>query len=366
MRTVFDLDTRRSSPAFTWARAASRGTSEVSAFVTTMKGCDERCTFCIVPTTRGPERYRPADQVVQEIAGMVAGGTQEITLLGQTVNSWYEPRATEPGKDTPSEFAALLRRIATEVPGLPRLRYTSPHPRHLTPELIRAHAELSVLPAHLHLPVQSGSDRLLRRMLRRYTRAEYVSRITALRDAVREARGEELTLSTDFIVGFPGETKEDFEETLSLVREVGFSAAFAFKYSPRPHTPALKLGDDVTEDEKDERLAQLFAVVERAQQAHLAGLVGSRVRVLVEGRSKPAGTAGPKVASRVMGRSERNEIVHLDVPDERDPQALVGAFVDARVARANAHSLFGELDGATVAALPRLVVDAGPRRLAVL
>ena len=357
-RTVFDLD----APAFLTARP--RAELEVSAFVTVMKGCDERCTFCIVPTTRGPERYRPADQVVQEIAGMVAGGTQEITLLGQTVNSWYEPRATEPGKDTPSEFAALLRRIATEVPSLPRLRYTSPHPRHLTPELIRAHAELSVLPAHLHLPVQSGSDRLLRRMLRRYTRAEYVSRITALRDAVREARGEELTLSTDFIVGFPGETKEDFEETLSLVREARFSAAFAFKYSPRPHTPALKLGDDVTEDEKDERLAQLFAVVAEEQQKHLSSLVGSSAQILIEGHSRTPNkgeadvepSPAPSPAQRWRGRTERHEIVHVDAPKDRD---LTGHLLPVRIVSANAHSLIGELT-VDARSLPERVLSGAP------
>ncbi|MBK7399071.1 MAG: tRNA (N6-isopentenyl adenosine(37)-C2)-methylthiotransferase MiaB [Myxococcales bacterium] len=374
VRTVFDLD----HPTFLapidhlgHAMGPGGGTSNVSAFVTTMKGCDERCSFCVVPYTRGPERYRPASEIVDEIRARVASGTREITLLGQTVNSWIPPEeadqaegsseASPSRRASSSRFAWLLRTIAREVPSLERLRYTSPHPRHLGPELVAAHGELAVLAAHLHLPVQSGSDRLLKRMIRRYTRAEYLERIGALR-AARPG----ITLSTDIIVGFPGETDEDFQETLSLVREAGFIAAFGFKFSPRPYTPALKLADDVPETVKAERLAALFAEVERAQQAHLAGLVGSRVRVLVEGRSKPAGTAGPKVASRVMGRSERNEIVHLDVPDERDPQALVGAFVDARVARANAHSLFGELDGATVAALPRLVVDAGPRRLAVL
>lgn len=347
-RTVFDLD----APAFLTARP--RAELEVSAFVTVMKGCDERCTFCIVPTTRGPERYRPASDVVAEIAGMVRGGTKEVTLLGQTVNSWYEPRATEPSSDTPSEFASLLRRIAREVPDLARLRYTSPHPRHLTPELMRAHAELGVLPAHVHLPVQSGSDRQLRRMLRRYTRAEYVSRVTALRDAVRAARGEELTLSTDFIVGFPGETEADFAETLSLVREVAFSAAFAFKYSPRPHTPALKLGDDVTEQEKDDRLARLFEVVAECQSRHLASLVGRRATLLIEGQSKLKGDGAtcdaPNESALVRwrGRTERHEIVHVDAPKERD---LTGHLVPVTLVQANAHSLLGRLE-VDVATLP--------------
>jgi tRNA-2-methylthio-N6-dimethylallyladenosine synthase len=333
-RTVFDLD----APAFLTARP--RAERELTSFVTVMKGCDERCTFCIVPTTRGPERYRAADDVIQEIAGMVAGGTQEVTLLGQTVNSWYEPREGA-GEGTASEFAQLLRRIAREVPDLSRLRYTSPHPRHLTPELIAAHAELSVLPAHVHLPVQSGSNRMLKRMLRRYTREEYVQRVTALRDAVRAARHEELTLSSDFIVGFPGETEEDFEETLSLVREVRFSAAFAFKYSPRPHTPALKLGDDVTEAQKDDRLARLFAVVAEQQTAHLTSLVGSDATVLIEGHSKvPASETVAEGTQRWRGRTQRHEIVHLDAPTDRD---LTGHLFPVRIRQANAHSLVGTL-----------------------
>src|SRR5688572_4216100 len=260
VRTEFDT----SSPHFLAAQPEP-GRQGATAFVTVMKGCDERCTFCIVPYTRGPERYRKADDIVAEIRGMVDGGVREVTLLGQTVNSWIEPGQVSPV----SQFASLLRRIAHEVPELARLRYTSPHPRHLTDALIDAHAELAVLPHHVHLPVQSGSDRLLKRMLRRYTRAHYLDRIAALR-----ARVPDLTLSTDVIVGFPGETEEDFEATLSLVREAGFVAAFAFKYSPRPHTPALKLEDDVTEEIKDERLQRLLALIETQQSAHLRSLVG--------------------------------------------------------------------------------------------
>ena len=322
-RTVFDLD----EPRFLEARpvAAAR---EVTSYVTVMKGCDERCTFCIVPYTRGSERYRRGDAIVSEIRGLVEGGVREVTLLGQTVNSWHEPTEA-PGAE--SQFAALLRRIAVEVPDLARLRYTSPHPRHLTDALIAAHAELDVLPRHVHLPVQSGSDRVLKRMLRRYSRAHYVERTRALRDAVPG-----LTLSTDIIVGFPGETDDDFEQTLSLVREVGFVAAFAFKYSPRPYTPALKLGDDVPENVKDERLARLFEVVAEQQSAHLAALVGTRQRVLVESASRGDG-------GRFTGRSARNEIVHLTAPDGADP---IGSIADVIVERANKHSLLGRMDGA--------------------
>jgi tRNA-2-methylthio-N6-dimethylallyladenosine synthase len=229
-RTVFDTE----APRFLTALSVV-GPSK-TAYVTVMKGCDERCSFCIVPYTRGPERYRPSDEIVAEIAALTAAGVREVTLLGQTVNSYRDPmralrKAPEARTDDPdeSEFAALLWRIAEAVPTLLRLRYTSPHPRHLTPALMRAHAELSILPRHVHLPVQSGSDRVLKRMIRRYTRAEYLERTSAL---VRAVPG--LSLSTDIIVGFPSEADEDFEATLSLVREVGYKGLFGFKYSERP------------------------------------------------------------------------------------------------------------------------------------
>ena len=332
-RTVFDMD----DPQFLRAKPhADR--QEVTAYVTVMKGCDERCTFCIVPYTRGSERYRPADEIVSEIRDLVTGGVREITLLGQTVNSWHEPGVeAEASKSEPrtaastSRFAGLLRRIAREVPDLERLRYTSPHPRHITPELVAAHTELEVLPSHVHLPVQSGSDRVLRRMARRYTAADYVARTDALK-----AAKPGLTLSTDFIVGFPGETEEDFEQTLELVRRVGFVAAFAFKYSPRPYTPALKLGDEVAEDVKDDRLARLFALVETQQVAHLQSLVGRQLQVLVEGPS-------PGDTGRFAGRSERHEIVHLIAPEGHDP---TGELVTVTIDHAYRHSLAGYMSGA--------------------
>jgi len=334
-RTVFDMD----DPRFLRARPhADR--REVTAYVTVMKGCDERCTFCIVPHTRGAERYRPADEIVGEISDLVAGGVREVTLLGQTVNSWHEPgprgessKAESKTAPSTSEFAALLRRIAREVPDLVRLRYTSPHPRHITPALTAAHAELALLPAHVHLPVQSGSDRVLRRMARRYTAADYVARTDALKDAKPG-----LTLSTDFIVGFPGETEEDFEHTLELVRRVGFVAAFGFKYSPRPYTPALRLGDEVPEEVKDERLARLFALVEEQQQAHLRSLVGRQLQVLVEGPS-------PGDTGRFAGRSERNEIVHLIAPKGHDP---TGELVKVTIDEPFRHSLSGYMAGVDV------------------
>ncbi len=343
-RTVFDVD----APQFLAARPGK--TAVASAFVTTMKGCDERCSFCIVPYTRGPERYRPAREIVDEIARWVAAGTREIVLLGQTVDSFRDPALPPPESDDPdeSQFPALLRKIAAEVPMLQRLRYTSPHPRHATPSLARAHAELDVLAHHVHLPVQSGSDRMLRRMIRRYKRAEYIERAERLRRA-----RPDMTLSTDIIVGFPGETDEDFEATLSLVREVGFSSAFAFKFSPRPHTPALKLIDDVPEELKKERLARLLALVEDQGGAHLAKLAGTRAEVLVEGASKASGET-------LQGRTERNEIVHLEGPAE-----WIGRIVPVEIVRANKHSLTGralESVGPRAAAAPVVRETASKHR----
>jgi tRNA-2-methylthio-N6-dimethylallyladenosine synthase len=346
-RTEFDV----ASPRFlTWAPDAS-GPAPVVALVTTMKGCDERCSFCVVPYTRGPERYRPARDIVDEVRRFVLAGSREVLLLGQTVDSFRDAalpladappadddavgpaRGALPGDET--QFPHLLRLIARSAPpGLARLRYTSPHPRHATAGLARAHAELDVLARHVHLPAQSGSDRVLRRMIRRYTRAEYVMRAGRL----MRARGG-LTLSTDIIVGFPGETEDDFAQTLSLVREIGFVSLFGFKYSPRPHTPALRLGDDVTEEVKSERLARLFEAAEGIGAAHLAALVGTRQRVLVEGPSKSE--KGDVSRGLLQGRTDRSEIVHVEVPFSPAAASLVGQVVEVEIARANRRSLVG-------------------------
>jgi tRNA-2-methylthio-N6-dimethylallyladenosine synthase len=334
--TEFDL----AAPHFLTARPRP-GEREVSGYVTVMKGCDERCTYCIVPYTRGAERYRAADDIALEVAALCEGGVREVTLLGQTVNSWHDP--SSPAQDGDSRFAQLVRRIAREVPALARLRYTSPHPRHVTAELVSAHAELDVLPAHVHLPVQSGSNRVLKRMLRRYDRRDYVERARALQSA-----RPGFTLSTDIIVGFPGETDAEFRETLSLVEEVGFVAAFCFKYSPRPHTPALKLEDDVSDELKSERLDRLFEVVDRVQQRHLAALVGTRTRVLIEGASKIG-------SRRFAGRSDRHEIVHVDSPDGRD---LTGSLLEVRITSANKRSLVGDI----LSGLPDAAAASSGRR----
>jgi len=317
-RTVFDLE----APSFLQAHAQPLR-REVCAYVTIMKGCDERCTYCIVPYTRGAERYRSSDEIVAEAQRLVAAGVREITLLGQTVNSWHEPHE----QVSESRFPWLLRRIAREVPELKRLRYTSPHPRHLTPALIAAHAELDVLPAHVHMPVQSGSDRMLRLMLRRYRRQDFLDRIQALKTS-----RPGFTVSTDVIVGFPGETEEDFQDTLSLVRDAAFTSVFAFKYSPRPHTPALRLGDTIPEALKSERLARLFEVSEGQQAEYLQGLVGRELEVLIDGPSKNDPT-------RFTGRSERHEIVHVPVPVGCDPS---GELLRVRAIEASKRSLLAE------------------------
>ncbi len=349
-RTVFDLD----APRFL-AAAPRPGEAPVSAYVTTMKGCDERCSFCIVPYTRGPERYRPSAEIVEEVARWVSAGAREVTLLGQTVDSYRDAALPPPESDDPdeSQFPALLRAIAG-VPGLVRLRYTSPHPRHLTPSLVRAHAELDILARHVHMPVQSGSDRMLKRMIRRYRRAEYVERVSRLRSA-----RPGLTLSTDVIVGFPGETEEDFAQTLSLVAEVGFVGLFGFKYSPRPFTPALKLEDDVSEDEKSERLARLFEAAEAQTRAHLATLVGTKQSVLVEGPSKAPGL--------VEGRTKRNEIVHVELPEAVGSASVLGELLEVDVVRANKHSLFARATEEAIATLPARTRPVGlsPRRRAL-
>jgi len=337
IRTVFDVN----APHFLTA-LAEPGRTGPTAFVTIMKGCDERCTYCVVPYTRGPERYRASAEIVDEVRRLVDAGVREITLLGQTVNSYRDPSGALPlapgagesrfehtkravALEDESEFPALLREIVAKVPALARLRYTSPHPRHLTWSLILAHRDLPALARHLHMPVQSGSDRVLKRMLRRYSVAEYVERVSALR---AEVPG--LTLSTDVIVGFPGETREDFAETLALSERVRFSGFFGFTYSERPNTPALNLDDDVPAAEKSARLEEIFELTDRHRREHLQTLVGGTEQVLVERRGRTGDWSG---------RSERNEIVHFAHGAE-----LIGQIVPVQITEAYDNSLRGQLE----------------------
>ncbi len=294
--------------------------AEVTAYVTIMEGCDKFCTFCVVPFTRGPEVSRPAADVLAECRRMVEAGAKEIMLLGQNVNGW---RGEGPDGE-PWDFATLLYAVA-EIPGLKRLRFTTSHPIEVTEGLAQAFAEIPNLMPYLHLPVQSGSDRILKAMHRGHTRAEYLEIIAML----REYRPD-LAISTDFIVGFPGERDEDFADTLSLVEEVRFDSAYCFKYSPRPGTPAAELADDVPAKVKDERLQALLDLTARIAREKLSAKVGRVEEVLFE---KPGKRPGD-----LEGRTPDFKIVHA-----KAPARLIGEIVPVRITEAYAQSLRGEV-----------------------
>jgi tRNA-2-methylthio-N6-dimethylallyladenosine synthase len=262
-------------------------------FITVQRGCDYRCTFCIVPYTRGPERSRSLEDVVAEARGVVEGGASEVTLLGQTVNSWQHG-----GHD----FADLLRAVGA-VAGVRRLRFTSPYPTDFTDRVIEAMATVPPVCEHVHLPVQSGANTVLKRMLRRYTREQYLEVVAKLRAAMPR-----VTFSTDIIVGFPGETEEQFAETVSLVEAAGFDDAYTFKYSVREGTPAVKLRDHVPDDVASERLDRLIATVRQQGRARTLAWVGSEQEVLVE---RPA-----RRGVMMLGRTRSNHLVLLDLPTD--------------------------------------------------
>jgi len=292
----------------------------VTAFVTVQEGCDKFCTFCVVPYTRGAEASRPVDKIVAEVARLADAGVREVTLIGQNVNGWHGDGPDE----RPWRFGELLHRIA-EVPGIARLRYTTSHPCDVEESLIAAHRDLPALMPHLHLPVQSGSDRILAAMNRRHTRADYLAAIARLRDA----QGA-LAFSSDFIVGFPGESDADFQATLALVEEIGFAGAFSFKYSPRPGTPAAEMTGQVPEGEKSERLARLQRVIERQQAAFNARCRGRTFEVLFE---KPGRHPG-----QIVGRSPYLQAVQVQAP-----ATLIGEIAPVTITDVSANSLFGEL-----------------------
>ncbi|NQU09218.1 tRNA (N6-isopentenyl adenosine(37)-C2)-methylthiotransferase MiaB, partial [bacterium] len=295
-------------------RLGTNGDRSVTAYVSIMQGCDRRCSFCIVPFTRGRERSRPIPEIVDEVTRLVGGGVKEVTLLGQIVTSYG--RATVPRRDGRSGFVQLLEAVHA-VPGLERIRFTSPHPKGFGDDLVAAYARLPNLCAHAHLPVQSGSDPVLRRMRRGYTRAWYLRIVDRLR-AARPGLG----ITTDLIVGFPGETEAEFESTRSLVEEVGFDQAYLFKYSARQDTPAAARPGQVDEETKRRRHQILLATVNRAALARNQELVGSAVEVLVEGPSR-------KRPERLTGRTGSNKIAVF-----ADDGALRGDLVTLRVERA--------------------------------
>jgi tRNA-2-methylthio-N6-dimethylallyladenosine synthase len=292
-----------------------------SAFVSVMEGCSKYCTFCVVPYTRGDEVSRPLGDVLAEVDLLARQGVREVTLLGQNVNAYR-------GAMTDGELAdlALLLELVHEMPGIERIRYTTSHPSEFTTRLIDAYAALPKLVGHLHLPVQSGSDRILAVMKRGYTALEYKSIVRRLR-TVRP----DISLSSDFIVGFPGETEKDFAATMKLIDDIGFDASFSFIYSPRPGTPAAEMADDTLHQVKLERLMRLQARIEELSKAISARMVGSVQRVLVEARSK-------KNPAELAGRTENNRVVNFV-----GPLQLIGQFTEVAVTAALPHSLRGEL-----------------------
>jgi len=294
-----------------------------SAFVSIMEGCSKYCTFCIVPYTRGDEIYRPLADVLAEVAGLAAQGVKEVTLLGQNVNAWRAPVDGDGGEM--ADFAFLLECVH-EIPGIERIRYTTSHPREMTQRVVDAYAKLPKLVSHLHLPVQAGSDRVLAAMKRGYTVLEYKSLVRKLRGA-----RPDISLSSDFIVGFPGETEADFEATMKLIDDLGFDTSFSFIYSSRPGTPAADLADDTPQDVKLARLSRLQKRVEENAAKISESMVGTVQRILVEGPSK-------KDPNELAGRTDNNRVVNF----AGNPR-LVGNFVDVTIVSALPHSLRGAI-----------------------
>ncbi|MFP4208822.1 MAG: tRNA (N6-isopentenyl adenosine(37)-C2)-methylthiotransferase MiaB [Wenzhouxiangella sp.] len=298
------------------------GARGASAFVSVMEGCSKYCSFCVVPYTRGEEVSRPLDDVIAEVAELAAQGVCEINLLGQNVNAYRGPM-----HDGGTADLALLIRYVAHIDGVERIRFTTSHPVEFSDSLIEAFADVPKLANYLHLPVQSGSDRILALMKRGHTRLEYKQKIRRL----REVRPD-IALSSDFIVGFPGETEQDFQHTLDLVRELQFDQSFSFVYSARPGTPAAGFPDNVSLAEKKARLQRLQDQLNHQARGFAEQMVGTRQRVVVEGHSR-------KNSAELAGRTENNRVVNFPGPAE-----LVGRMVDVRITAALANSLRGRLD----------------------
>lgn len=310
-------------PAPTRRQITARGSS---AFLTVQEGCDKFCSFCVVPYTRGAEVSRPVHQIVDEARILAENGVREITLLGQNVNAWH-------GEDESGRsigLGPLLFELA-KIDGLDRLRYTTSHPNDMDDALIAAHRDLDCLMPYLHLPVQSGSDAILRAMNRRHTRDDYFRVI----DRIRDARGD-IAMSGDFIVGFPGETDQDFEDTMDLVRRVTYASAYSFKYSPRPGTPAADQEDQVDESAKSERLQALQALLSEQQKAFNASSEGRTMSLLLERKGRFDG--------QLVGRSPWLQAVQVDAPEE-----MIGEIVDVRVTKIGSNSLFATLSDSNAA-----------------
>ncbi len=299
-----------------------------SAFVSIMEGCSKYCSYCVVPYTRGEEVSRPFDDVLVEVAGLAEQGVREVNLLGQNVNAYRGPMG-QSGEW--ADFALLLEYVAA-IPGIARIRYTTSHPNEFTPRLIQAYGQIAQLVNHVHLPVQHGADRILTAMKRGYTAMEYKSTVRKLR-AIRP----DLSLSSDFIVGFPGETEDDFQKLLRLVEDLNFDISFSFIYSARPGTPAAQLSDETPHAVKLERLQRLQALLEANVARISACRLGTVQRILVEGPSRKSTPAAPEL----MGRTECNRVLNFAAP--ANPSNLLGQLLDLRVTQATAHTLRGEL-----------------------
>jgi tRNA-2-methylthio-N6-dimethylallyladenosine synthase len=310
----------------TFPLGVTRRNDPLKAYVTIIEGCNEFCSFCVVPYTRGNERMRPKADILAEVREAAATGHREVQLLGQIVNHYAAP------DDPACDFSGLLEAIH-EVDGLERIRFASPHPRHVSPRFLATMARLPKVCRHLHLPVQSGSTRVLEAMRRRYTRDSYLDLIAQIRESLPD-----VALSTDMIVGFPGETAADFEDTLTLTAAVRYHSMFSFKYSPRPNTLADKrLADDVSEDEKTRRIVALQALQREIQSSLNEALVGQTLDVLVDAASRRRET-------ELSGRTSTNVVVNLP-----GPTAWIGRTVPVRVERAGPHSVWGRIDNGAAA-----------------
>ncbi len=294
-----------------------------TAFVSIMEGCSKYCSYCVVPYTRGEEVSRPFEDVLVEVAGLADQGVKEVTLLGQNVNAWRASMVA--GGTDMADFATLIEYVA-EIPGIERIRYTTSHPNEFTPSLIEAYAKVPKLVSHLHLPVQHGSDRILMAMKRGYTTMEYKSTVRKLR-----ALRPEISFSSDFIVGFPGETEDDFGKMMKLIDDVGFDNSFSFIFSPRPGTPAAALHDDTPHDVKLKRLQQVQAAIDANIKRISESRLGTVQRILVEGASKRDG-------SELMGRTYCNRVVNF-----QGPARLIGQMVDVAITETRSYTLRGEV-----------------------
>jgi tRNA-2-methylthio-N6-dimethylallyladenosine synthase len=317
---VTGLDDRQTDVCFETEFTAR--TNRHRGYITIIEGCDKFCAYCVVPYTRGKERSRSSDSVLSEARRMADAGYTEVQLLGQNVNSYRDPS----GKTT---FAELLAAVG-EIPGIRRVRFTTSHPRDFTQEIVEAIDAVPTLCDHVHLPVQSGSTRVLDAMLREYTREQYLERISWIRSAKRE-----ISITSDIIVGFPGETEAEFEETLTLLDEAGYDSAFSFKFSPRPNTPAMNMPDSIPEQEKARRLAALQERQRQIQTMRNQGHIGQELEAMVEGKNPARG--------QFVGRSTQNKTVNFTTASAIDP--ALGSYVRVRVTQSFPNSLLGEMVG---------------------